>query len=66
MPIVTAFEFPGEDIAKYHKVFEARGLGRLHVVVLVACVRATHANAAPSGGRIGCHLVDGGWKGLRR
>ena len=25
MPIVTVFEFPGEDIAKYHKVFEAGG-----------------------------------------
>jgi hypothetical protein len=25
MPIVAVFEFPGEDIAKYHKVFEAGG-----------------------------------------
>jgi hypothetical protein len=23
MPIVAIFEFPGEDVAKYHKVFEA-------------------------------------------
>jgi len=25
MPIVAVFEFPGEDIAKYHKVFEVGG-----------------------------------------
>jgi hypothetical protein len=25
MPIVAVFEFPGEDVAKYHKVFEAGG-----------------------------------------
>ena len=25
MPIVVVFEFPGEDIAKYHKVFEYGG-----------------------------------------
>lgn len=25
MPIVAIFEFPGEDVAKYHKVFEAGG-----------------------------------------
>ena len=25
MPIVAVFEFPGEDIAKYRKVFEAGG-----------------------------------------
>jgi hypothetical protein len=25
MPVVAVFEFPGEDIAKYHKVFEVGG-----------------------------------------
>ena len=25
MPIVDVFEFPGEDLAKYHKVFEVGG-----------------------------------------
>jgi hypothetical protein len=25
MPIAVVFEFPGEDIAKYHKVFEVGG-----------------------------------------
>ena len=25
MPIVAVFEFPGEDVAKYHKVFEVGG-----------------------------------------
>ena len=25
MPIVAVFEFPGEDIAKYHQVFEVGG-----------------------------------------
>jgi hypothetical protein len=25
MPIVVVFDFPGEDIAKYHKVFELGG-----------------------------------------
>ncbi len=25
MPIVAVFEFPSEDIAKYHRVFEAGG-----------------------------------------
>jgi hypothetical protein len=25
VPIVVVFEFPGEDVAKYHKVFEAGG-----------------------------------------
>ena len=30
MPIVAVFEFPGEDVAKYHKVFEVGG-GRISV-----------------------------------
>ncbi len=25
MPIVVVFDFPGEDVAKYHKVFELGG-----------------------------------------
>ena len=25
MPVAVVFEFPGEDIAKYHKVFEVGG-----------------------------------------
>lgn len=25
MPVVAVFEFPGEDLAKYHKVFEIGG-----------------------------------------
>jgi hypothetical protein len=66
MPIVSVFEFPGEDIAKYHKVFEARGPAGFTWWCWLRALRATHANAAPSGGRIGGHLVDGGWKGLRR
>jgi hypothetical protein len=46
MPIVAVFEFPGEDIAKYHKVFEVGG-----APILEQPSRLSHL----------CYRTDGGW-----
>ena len=46
MPIVAVFEFPGEDIAKYHKVFEVGG-----APILEQPKRMSHL----------CYRTDGGW-----
>lgn len=46
MPIVAVFEFPGEDIAKYHKVFEVGG-----APILEQPQRLSHV----------CYVNDGGW-----
>ena len=46
MPIVAVFEFPGEDIAKYHKVFEAGGRP-----ILEQPARMSHV----------CYRTEGGW-----
>ena len=46
MPIVAVFEFPGEDIAKYHKVFEVGG-----AAILEQPQRLSHV----------CYVTDGGW-----
>lgn len=46
MPIVAVFEFPGEDIAKYHKVFEVGG-----APILEQPQRLGHV----------CYVNDGGW-----
>ncbi len=46
MPIVAVFEFPGEDIAKYHKVFEVGG-----APILEQPARLSHV----------CFRTDGGW-----
>lgn len=46
MPIVAVFEFPGEDIAKYHKVFEVGG-----APILEQPARLSHI----------CYRTDGGF-----
>ena len=46
MPIVAVFEFPGEDIAKYHKVFEVGG-----APILEQPSRKSHV----------CYLTGSGW-----
>jgi hypothetical protein len=46
MPIVAVFEFPGEDIAKYHKVFEVGG-----APILEQPQRMSHV----------CYRTDDGW-----
>jgi hypothetical protein len=46
MPIVAVFDFPGEDIAKYHKVFEVGG-----APILEQPKRLSHI----------CYRTDGGW-----
>ena len=46
MPIVAVFEFPGEDIAKYHKVFEVGG-----PAILEQPMRHSHI----------CYRTEGGW-----
>jgi hypothetical protein len=46
MPIVAVFEFPGEDIAKYHKVFEVGG-----PAILEQPKRNSHV----------CYRTEGGW-----
>ncbi len=46
MPIVAVFEFPGEDLAKYHKVFEAGG-----AAILDQPNRLSHV----------CYRTDGGF-----
>ena len=46
MPIVAVFEFPGEDVAKYHKVFEVGG-----APILEQPDRLSHI----------CYRTDGGW-----
>ncbi len=46
MPIVAVFEFPSEDIAKYHKVFEVGG-----APILEQPHRMSHV----------CYRTDGGF-----
>ena len=46
MPIVAVFEFPGQDIARYHKVIEAGG-----AAILEQPKRLSHT----------CYRTDGGF-----
>ena len=46
MPIAVVFDFPGEDIAKYHRVFEVGG-----PPILEQPARMSHI----------CYLTDDGW-----
>ena len=46
MPIVAVFEFPGEDVAKYHKVFEVGG-----AAILEQPARMSHV----------CFRTESGW-----
>lgn len=46
MPVVAVFEFSGEDIAKYHKVFEVGG-----APILEQPSRTSHV----------CYVTDSGW-----
>jgi hypothetical protein len=46
VPIVAVFEFPGEDVAKYHKVFEVGG-----APILEQPKRMSHL----------CYRTEGGW-----